>query len=46
MRHLGKEMGRTPISVGIYSAEEFIRLGSKEAFFRLKMRYPPVGLVH
>lgn len=46
MRHLGKEIGRTPKSVGIYSAEELIRLGSKETFFRLKMRYPPVGLVH
>lgn len=46
MLNLGKEMERKLKSVGIGSAEELTRLGSKEAFFRLKMRYPNVCLVH
>jgi len=46
MRNLGKEMGRKLRSVGICSAEELARLGSKEAFARLKTRYPNVCLVH
>jgi len=46
MRNLGKEMGRKLRSVGICSAEELTRLGSKEAFARLKTRYPNVCLVH
>ncbi len=44
--NIGKEMERKLHSVGISSAEELIRLGSKEAFFRLKTRYPNVCLVH
>ncbi len=46
MRNIGKEMGRKLRSVGICSAEELARLGSKEAFARLKTRYPNVCLVH
>lgn len=46
MRNIGKEMGRKLRSVGICSAEELTRLGSKEAFARLKTRYPNVCLVH
>ena len=33
-------------SIGIGSAEELIQTGSREAFFRLKMRFPNVCLVH
>ena len=33
-------------SIGIYSAEELMQTGSKEAFFRLKVRYPNVCLVY
>lgn len=46
MRNIGKEMERKLKSVGICSAEELTQLGSKEAFFQLKTRYPNVCLVH
>lgn len=46
MRNIGKEIEKKLKSVGICSAEELMNLGSKEAFLRLKMRYPNVCLVH
>lgn len=46
MRNIGQEMKRKLKSIGICSAEELIQIGSKDAFFRLKMRYPNVCLVH
>lgn len=46
MPNIGKEMGSKLKSVEINTAEELIKLGSKEAFFRLKMKYPQVCLVH
>lgn len=46
MRNIGTEMERKLQSVGICAAEELIEMGSKEAYFRLKMRYPNVCLVH
>ena len=46
MRNIGKEMEKKLKSVGICSAEELTEIGGKEAFFRLKMRYPNVCLVH
>lgn len=46
MRNIGKEMERKLKAVGICSAEELTQLGSKEAFLRLKLRYPNVCLVH
>lgn len=46
MLNIGKEMKTKLMSVGIYSSEDLIRTGSKEAFFQLKMRYPNVCLVH
>lgn len=46
MRNIGKEIEKKLKSVGICSAEELKKLGSKEAYFRLKMRYPNVCLVH
>mgnify|MGYP002481755020 CR=1 FL=1 len=33
-------------SIGVVSSEELIRLGSKEAFYQLKEKYPNVCLVH
>ncbi len=46
MRNIGKEIEKKLKSVGICSAEELKKLGSKEAYFRLEMRYPNVCLVH
>lgn len=41
----GKTMVRKLQSVGIHSAEELVALGSKEAMFRLKARYPETCVV-
>ena len=46
MMNLGKEMDRKLRSVGITSAEELMAVGSREAYRRLKVRYPNVCLVH
>ena len=46
MKNIGKEMERKLNSVGIYSSAELSSLGSKEAYFRLKMKYPNVCVVH
>lgn len=46
LRNLGKEMETKLKSVGICSAEELVQAGSKEAYLRLKLRYPNVCLVH
>lgn len=46
MMNLGSGMTRKLSSVGIRSAEELMAAGSKEAFARLKKRYPKVCLVH
>ncbi len=46
MPNIGKEMASKLKSVDINTAEELISIGSKEAFFRLKMKYPQVCLVH
>lgn len=46
MKNIGKEIENKLNSVGIFSAEDLIQLGSKEAFFRLKMKFPNVCLVH
>lgn len=34
------------LGLGIESAEDLKKLGSKEAFFKLKQRFPEVCLVH
>ena len=39
-------MSRKLHSIGITTAEELSKTGSKEAFFRLKTVYPNVCLVH
>lgn len=46
MLNIGKEMASKLKSVEINTAEELIDIGSKEAFLRLKMKYPQVCLVH
>lgn len=42
---LGKTMEKKLHAVGIHSAEELIKLGSKQAVFRLKERYPGTCVV-
>ena len=46
MRNIGKEIASKLRSVEIDSAEKLIEVGSKEAFFRIKTKYPQVCLVH
>ena len=46
LRNLGGEMARKLRAVGIGSREELLEAGAKEAFFRLKIRWPQVCLVH
>lgn len=46
MKNIGKELERKLKTVGINSAEDLKKIGSKEAFFQLKMRFPEVCLVH
>lgn len=46
MRNIGKEMAGKLVSVGIDSPEKLVETGAREAFFRLKEKYPGVCLVH
>ena len=46
MMNIGREMEKKLISVGIESYEELIGVGAKDAFFKLKQKYPNVCLVH
>lgn len=46
MMNIGKELERKLTAVGINSPEKLTELGSKDAFFMLKQRYPKVCLVH
>ncbi len=46
MKNIGKELERKLKITGITSAEELRSIGSKEAFFKLKKRFPEVCLVH
>ncbi|MDE6585743.1 MAG: TfoX/Sxy family protein [Clostridia bacterium] len=46
LTNIGKEMASKLKSVEINCVEKLIELGSKEAFFRLKTKYPQVCLVH
>lgn len=46
MINIGNEMAKKLISVGIESSEELIEVGAKDAFFKLKEKYPNVCLVH
>ncbi len=46
MMNIGKEMEKKLTSVGIESSEKLIEIGAKDAFLRLKQKYPNVCLVH
>ena len=46
LRNIGKEMERKLKSIGISSEEELKRMGSKETWIRLKLKYPGICLVH
>lgn len=46
MMNIGKEMEKKLTSIGIESSEELIEAGAKNAFLRLKQKYPNVCLVH
>ena len=46
LMNIGKEMERKLISVGIESSEKLIEVGAKDAFLKLKQKYPKVCLVH
>ncbi len=46
MKNIGKELERKLKIIGINSAEDLKKLGSKETFFQLKQRFPEVCLVH
>lgn len=46
MRNIGPEMERKLNAIGINSGEALAEMGSKEAFLRMKMKFPEVCLVH
>lgn len=46
LKNIGKTIERKLKSVGINTAEELQAVGSKDAFIRLKLKYPEVCLVH
>ena len=46
MMNIGKEMEKKLASIGIESSEELMEAGAKNAFLRLKQKYPNVCLVH
>ena len=46
MMNIGKEMEKKLMSIGIDSSEKLIEAGAKNAFLRLKQKYPNVCLVH
>jgi len=46
LKNIGKEIDKKLKSVDISTAEELKKVGSKEAFYRLKLHYPNVCLVY
>ncbi len=46
MMNIGKEMEKKLKAVGIASSEELIETGARDAFLKLKQKYPNVCLVH
>lgn len=46
MRNIGKELERKLKIIGVNSAEDLKKFGSKEIFFQLKQRFLKVCLVH
>jgi len=46
MKNIGAAMQKKLNSINVINAEDLIELGSKEAFLRLKIKYPKICLVH
>jgi len=46
LRNIGKELEKKLKAVDITTAEELKKIGSEEAFIKLKLRDPQVCLVH
>lgn len=46
LKNIGKEIERKLKTIGINSTEELKEIGSKDAWFRLKLKYPEICLVH
>ena len=46
LKNIGKEIERKLKTIDINSAEELKEIGSKDAWFRLKLKYPEICLVH
>ena len=46
MKNIGTEMKKKLNTIGINNAEELCKIGSKEAFFRLKTAYPEICAVY
>ena len=46
MRNIGREMARKLAAVGIDTPDKLREAGSTEAFFRLKVVFPEICLVH
>ena len=46
LKNIGKEIERKLKAIGISSVEELKEIGSKDTWFRLKLKYPEICLVH
>lgn len=46
MRNIGKELERKLKLAGIETAEDLITIGSRESYFKMKLRFPEVCSVH
>lgn len=46
LKNIGKEIERKLKTIGINSVEELKKIGSKDTWFRLKLKYPEICLVH
>lgn len=46
MRNIGREMARKLTAVGIDTPDKLRETGSKETFFRMKVVFPEICLVH
>lgn len=46
MKNIGSEIAKKLESVGVETAESLHKVGSREAYLRLRAKYPEVCLVH
>lgn len=46
MRNIGRELARKLTAAGVDSPEKLAETGAKEAFFKMKVLYPNICLVH